>query len=104
MTQDTTTTAIVEVTAVHEAGRLLVSVTDNGPGFSEGAAASPRRGGGYGLANVRQRLEGYFGAAGALDVRRDIERRLTVVSVSLPLLSSEPSSPRETGASARVKP
>jgi signal transduction histidine kinase len=41
--------------------------------------------GGYGLSNVRQRLEGYFGDAAALTIERDGDRGRTIVSVSLPL-------------------
>ena len=60
--------------------------------------AAPHRGphggcgarGGYGLVNIRQRLEGYFGSDGALTIDRDAGRGLTVVSVSLPLTRVEP--------------
>jgi signal transduction histidine kinase len=83
--------AIVRVDARCDSGRLTVSVMDNGPGFTQKATstvgAEPRAGG-YGLANIRQRLTGYFGADGVLAIDRDDERGLTVVSVSMPALSS----------------
>ena len=82
--------AAVEVTARVESGQLIVSVGDNGPGFQEDAAAPSRTRGGYGLVNIRQRLEGYFGSDGALTIDRDAGRGLTVVSVSLPLTRVEP--------------
>jgi sensor histidine kinase YesM len=41
--------------------------------------------GGYGLTNVRQRLEGYFGSAAALEVERDEAGGLTTVRVRMPL-------------------
>ena len=69
--------ASVEVHAHGEHGQLIVTVADTGPGFEPPSLATDRtwdtdrpltgaRRGGYGLANVRQRLEGYFGAAAAL--------------------------------------
>jgi signal transduction histidine kinase len=77
--------ATVAVHARRDGDGLVVSVTDNGPGFPEGEVpAAGRRGSGYGLANVRQRLEGYFGARAALEIRRDVVHRRTIVSVSLP--------------------
>jgi signal transduction histidine kinase len=81
--------ASVIVDARAEDGRLVVSVSDNGPGFSESdLPAAPRAGGGYGLVNVRQRLDGYFGSRAALSaIRQD---GMTVVSVSLPLVRQEP--------------
>jgi signal transduction histidine kinase len=82
--------AIVQVTARSDRNRLIVSVTDNGPGFRDTSNAPQRTEGGYGLANVRQRLEGYFGANASLSVVRDTAAGLTVVSVSLPRLNREP--------------
>ena len=80
--------AVVRVDARCDGERLTVAVMDNGPGFTEKAAgtvgAQPRAGG-YGLANIRQRLAGYFGADGVLAIDRDHEQGLTVVSVSMPL-------------------
>jgi LytS/YehU family sensor histidine kinase len=81
--------ASVVVGAREEAGKLVVSVADNGPGFREGDASARTRGG-YGLVNVRQRLDGYFGSAAALTVDRDDVRGITTVSVWLPLLRHEP--------------
>ena len=84
--------ASVLVTAREESGRLVMSVADNGPGFSEADPPSPARPrGGYGLVNIRQRLEGYFGSAAALSVDRS--SGVTTVSVTLPLLRQEPRAP-----------
>jgi signal transduction histidine kinase len=81
--------ATVVVHARVDDGKVVVSVSDNGPGFTDPERpAAPRARGGYGLVNVRQRLEGYFGSAAALSVSRDAGR--TVVSVSLPFLRQEP--------------
>jgi signal transduction histidine kinase len=80
--------AVVRVGARAAAGTLLVSVTDNGPGFPDGARPQERSAGtagGYGLANVRQRLRGYYGERAALRIGRDVPRGLTTVEVELPL-------------------
>ena len=85
--------AIVEVRASRRGDRLVVAVSDNGPGFSaaalaaKGAAPGPR--GGYGLSNIRQRLDGYFGADAALTIDRDDEHGRTVVAMSLPIVDLE---------------
>ena len=69
----------------------MVSVVDNGPGFREADSPEPARTrGGYGLVNVRQRLEGYFASNAALTVERDDAAGMTTVSVSLPLVRQEP--------------
>jgi signal transduction histidine kinase len=80
--------ASVSVTASEDSGRLVVSVADNGPGFSLGRSELAQARGGYGLVNIRQRLEGYFGSEATLSVER--ANGLTVVSVALPLLRQEP--------------
>jgi hypothetical protein len=80
--------AIVGVDARVAADRLVVSVTDNGPGFTPAAlaaAGASTAGGGYGLANIRHRLRGYFGERASLVITRDHARGLTVVSVEMPL-------------------
>lgn len=79
---------LVGVRATREGDRVAVRVIDNGEGFKERSTrrvADPRSGG-YGLANIRQRLSGYFGADGTLAIDRDDERGLTVVAVVLPFL------------------
>src|SRR5205823_9555420 len=81
--------ASVMVDARAEDGRLVVAVSDNGPGFgASDLPATPRTTGGYGLLNVRRRLEGYFGSSADLSVLR--QDGLTVVSVSLQFLRQEP--------------
>src|SRR5207247_1816575 len=91
--------------------RIVVSVIDTGPGFIDPATprTASRRGGGYGLVNVRQRLEGYFGDAARLSIDRDEARGLTIVSVSLPFtsevtpsLGTGPSTSLRTGPSTSL--
>jgi LytS/YehU family sensor histidine kinase len=82
--------AIVQVGARREGDRLVVAVIDNGPGFSDAALAArdaaPGTHGGYGLSNVRRRLNGYFGQDARLSIDRDRVKGRTVVSMSLPLV------------------
>jgi two-component system sensor histidine kinase YesM len=85
--------ATIGVRAARDGDRLVVSVTDNGEGFSERPRRAERRSGGYGLSNIRQRLAGYFGERAALTVDRDEARGLTVVSVALPYLREPPATP-----------
>ena len=85
--------AVVTVHAGSDGHRLRIEVSDNGPGFDATAAAtSAARAGGYGLANVRQRLDGYFGPAAALELGRDPTGGTTTVSVTMPFLLHEPRS------------
>ncbi|HEX6975040.1 MAG TPA: histidine kinase, partial [Vicinamibacterales bacterium] len=81
--------AVVHVHAGVRDGRLALSVTDNGPGFTD-KPTTPTARGGYGLLNIRQRLEGYFSGNATLAVSRDEANAFTVVSVELPLLREEP--------------
>ncbi len=88
--------ASVEVGTRREDERLVITVSDSGPGFdaepagqkagrSVGHGEGRPKPGGYGLANVRQRLEGYFGEAASLTIERDAEHGRTIVAVSMPL-------------------
>ena len=81
--------ASVVVRASADGDRLVVAVADNGTGFAASdLPAAPGARGGYGLLNVRQRLDGYFGERAALSVvRRDA---MTIVSVTLPLVRQDP--------------
>ncbi len=81
--------AIVTVTARRDGDRLLIAVEDNGAGFTaseDTPRASTTRTGGYGLANVRRRLDGYFGDAASLTIERDDAGGRTVASIAMPFL------------------
>ncbi len=84
--------AVVGVHGTREGERVVIAVTDNGEGFTERATrrSTGTRSGGYGLANIRQRLSGYFGDAAGLTIDRDHARGLTVVAVALPFLREAP--------------
>jgi signal transduction histidine kinase len=79
---------VVKVQAHCVNDRLRIEVVDNGPGFSpevgETSRPTGRQSAGYGLRNVRQRLEGYFGAEGSLEIRRREDQGLTEVAVEFP--------------------
>jgi LytS/YehU family sensor histidine kinase len=85
------TQGLVEIDAAVIASELRIAVADNGPGFPDAATpAFPPGNGGYGLRNIRERLQGHFGAAAFLAVDRDAALGMTVVSVRLPIATSQP--------------
>lgn len=86
--------ARIVVSAQRDGDRLRLTVEDNGPGVeaAEALRADDVRRTGYGLKNIRRRLEGHFGTAAAFSIGRDDTRRMTVAMVTLPFLSDEPRS------------
>ena len=82
--------ARIHVTARVDDGVLRIEVSDNGPGLAAEPGRREAGQGGYGLANIRQRLSGYFGGEAALELRRDATAGVTVATVSLPRLLREP--------------
>ena len=103
-------TARISVEARAGGDRLTIVVIDNGPGFQSSAdgrrstvhgrqsvesgqpASAPNASdrGGYGLANIRERLRGYFGDRAALTIGRDQARGLTTVSIEMPAATAAP--------------
>jgi LytS/YehU family sensor histidine kinase len=80
------TQGVVEIEAAVTASGLRIAVSDNGPGFPAGATqAFPPGNGGYGLRNIRERLQGHFGEAASLVIDRDTALGMTVVSLLLPV-------------------
>ena len=87
-------TGVVRIKAAVQAGRLVIEVADNGEGFSGTAEPSlleDRRGTGFGLKSVQERLRGYFGSEAQFTVRRDDESALTLVSLEIPLAKASAS-------------
>jgi signal transduction histidine kinase len=86
--------AIVRIDARRDDDRLRIAVEDNGPGFEQptGANLRPARHatGGFGLVNVRRRLEGHFGNGASLTIGREASQGLTVVLLTLPFVREEP--------------
>jgi len=68
----------VRIAARAENGRLRLSVSDTGGGLREGGT-----GAGYGLENVRQRLQALFGEAARLDVHAN-EGQGVVATIEVP--------------------
>ena len=88
----------VVVIATRDEDDLLVQVTDNGPGLEQGDPPTSE-GGGYGLRNVEERLEGYFGDGARLRLSRDEARALTVAEIRMPLSTELPPSADRPGSS-----
>ena len=68
---------LIEITGRESGGKLMLSVRDNGPGYSPSSAN------GVGLANTRARLETLFGDEGRLDVS-NAEGGGTIATVLFP--------------------
>ena len=86
----------IEIDARREGDWLRIEVADDGPGFRKEDSPERRRetgrDSGYGLRNIRQRLSGYFGGQAGLAARRDDTRRMTVVTITIPLSAEPPAS------------
>jgi signal transduction histidine kinase len=78
------TAGVVDVKVEVSESRIRIEVRDNGPGF-ESAAFFEQSETGYGLRNIRERLQGYFGDDGRLCIGRDDALGMTLVSVEMPL-------------------
>ena len=75
---------VVEIEADVLEGRLRIQVRDNGPGFQAAAMRTVQTRGGYGLHNIRERLQGHFGDVASLRIERDTRLGMTVVTVEMP--------------------
>ncbi|MCM3257556.1 sensor histidine kinase [Paenibacillus lautus] len=70
-------------------GRLQLSVSDDGPGMREEASRSePYRGSGYGLHNIRKRLEYYFNEADGFRLH-SVQGTGTTVSIDVPAITED---------------
>jgi signal transduction histidine kinase len=89
------TQAVIEIEASVSASEICIVVRDNGPGFPAGAMQSlPPGSGGYGLRNIRERLEGHFGGAATLNVERDSAVGMTAVTLRIPCPAPQPQEAR----------
>jgi LytS/YehU family sensor histidine kinase len=83
--------ATVDVSARVAGDHVILSVCDNGPGFLETGRGAPNEpASGFGLMNIRRRLEGHFGADASISINRERDPDRTVVAITLPLLFEEP--------------
>ena len=83
----------IEVEARLHDGSVAIQVSDNGPGFRPGAdtqASRPGDASGFGLKNIRDRLHGHYGARASMEVSRDPEGRMTMVSLKIPRETAGP--------------
>jgi LytS/YehU family sensor histidine kinase len=78
----------VRVSATATGKELQVRVADSGGGFTKSS------GGGTGLANIRARLTGMYGAAGRLTLAANAPRGV-VATIALPLSSIPSAAPAE---------
>lgn len=81
-----TTPGYVEVRAAVSESQLRIEVRDNGPGVQERhAGGSEHDESAFGLRNIRERLQGYFGDSARLGIGRDTIRDMTLVTVEMPV-------------------
>jgi signal transduction histidine kinase len=79
------TQAVVEIEATVSDAGISILVRDNGPGFPAAALGGfPAANGGYGLRNIRERLQGHFGNAASLRIDRDSALGMTIVALQFP--------------------
>jgi LytS/YehU family sensor histidine kinase len=69
--------ATIHIHGSEESGRILLEVSDDGPGFSLDSITPE-----HGLGNLIARLDLLFGGAGQLEVARENDR--TIVRLSFP--------------------
>lgn len=76
--------ALIKISGRARDGYVEIDVIDNGPGPSARSSRfSSKESGRYGLANIRTRLEGYYGSRGSLELRRDGDE-FTVARIRIP--------------------
>jgi hypothetical protein len=82
----------LDIRASVAAGRLVLTVTDNGPGpqtTPEAVASARRNGEQFGLRSVRDRLQGHFGDDARFALDRDEALGVTVARVEMPVVTPD---------------
>jgi len=79
----------IDIAASVEGGRLIVSVRDNGRGFS---AEADTVGGGVGLSNIRERLAALFGGSATMTLVEN-DPRGVVATIELPAAAASSNDP-----------
>jgi len=90
----------IEVDAVFDSGCVEIRVADNGPGFRgehEPPPEGPGDASGFGLRNIRERLQGHFGERASLEITRHEGSRGAVVRVRIPAPPAPLEAAREAG-------
>jgi LytS/YehU family sensor histidine kinase len=77
------TAGIIDVHARVHKGRMQIEVRDSGPGFDEDVTGGQDQCG-FGLRNIRERLQGYYGQEAWLRTGRDGTRNMTLVQLEMP--------------------
>jgi signal transduction histidine kinase len=75
----------IEVRASSDTGRIRIEVRDTGPGLEPTDRSPSITGASFGLRSVRDRLHGYFGSEGWLELVR--EHDATVARIHMPLVT-----------------
>jgi signal transduction histidine kinase len=91
----------IDVDAVFDSGSVEIRVADNGPGFRSGPetpSEGPGDASGFGLRNIRERLQGHFGERASLEITRQEGRRGAVVRVRIPATPAPLEATREAGS------
>ncbi|MFC0212246.1 sensor histidine kinase [Paenibacillus chartarius] len=94
---------LITVRVETEQSGLLIRVTDDGIGLApDWDAKRYRKTGGYGIRNVKERIEAYFGAPYGIGLTTLPDQAGTEVRIRIPLLADMPES--ETGVEERSEP
>ncbi|NHN34905.1 cache domain-containing sensor histidine kinase [Paenibacillus agricola] len=81
---------LLRLSAVKDTDTLVLSVTDNGVGLSnDWKERRKRKTGGYGIRNIEERLEAYFGSDYGLQAEKLLTGG-TQVTIKLPVLQEKP--------------
>ncbi len=79
-------TGIISINIYSENDSLIISVTDNGPGFSESHKYLKNKTGGVGIKNVDKRIKFYYGEEYGVYTKETVEgQRGATVIIKLPL-------------------
>jgi hypothetical protein len=75
----------IDVRAFAQGGRLVMEVSDTGPGPDQ-VTRDATAGEGFGLRSVRDRLHGHFGARASLALTREANGAVTAARIEMPLI------------------
>jgi hypothetical protein len=81
-------TGLIHLKAWRTADHLQVQVIDNGPGIDFSPSLTPpnrHESTSYGLRNIQERLQGYFGAQAQFQLNRDPSNQFTIAALMIPL-------------------
>lgn len=79
---------LIQVRAAKKEGFMLVEVLDNGPGINSSKSmplSMGRESTSYGLRNIQERLQGYFGSEARFHLVRDPSNQFTIATLLIPI-------------------